>query len=133
MNRNSMAPLRPLIIVFILLNAFFVIGKDLMTRWKIDQSVVIIGNLILFVVTLIAFLLSRSSLKSPNPNVFVSLRYTNFMLKLFVCAGAALIYLSYAVKHINKPGLFVCMGLYVLYTVIEVASLTKLLRKRKNA
>jgi len=72
-------------------------------------------------------------LNSDNPNVFVRAMYANFMIKLFVCIVAAFIYFKAAKPNINKPGLFVCMGLYVVYTVIEVASLTKLLRKKKNA
>jgi len=133
MNRNSLAPLRPMIIVFLLLNAFFVAGKSFLTKWGVDQSVVIIGNLVLFLVSLISFTLSRRSLKSDNPNMFVRAMYANFMIKLFVCAGVAMIYFMSARKNINKPGLFICMGLYIVYTILEVSSLTKLLRKKKNA
>lgn len=133
MNQNSLALLRPMIILFVLLNAFFIAGKNLLAKWGVDQSVVITGNLILFIVSLISFLLSRRSLKSDNPNVFVRAMYANVMIKLFACIAAAFIYFTAAKKNINKPGLFICMGLYVVYTVIEVSSLTKLLRKKKNA
>ena len=133
MNRSNVAPLRPMILVFILLNAFFIAGKNMLAKWGIDQSVVIIGNLVLFLVNILSFLLSRRSLKSDNPNVFVRAMYANFMIKLFVCIAVAFIYFMMEKKNINKPGLFVCMGLYVVYTVIEVSSLTKLLRKKKNA
>jgi uncharacterized membrane protein (UPF0182 family) len=132
MNRNSLAPLRLMILVFILLNAFFVAGKNILVKWGIDQSVVIIGNLVLFIISFISFWLSRRSLRSGNPNVFVRAVYANVMIKLFVCIVVAFIYFTSAKKNINKPGLFVCMGLYVVYTIIEVSSLTKLLRKKKN-
>ena len=133
MNRNSLAALRPMILVFILVNGFLIAGKNLLAKWGVNQEVVIIGNLILFLVSLSSFLLSRQSLKSPNPNVFVRAMYGGFMIKLFVCVAAAFIYFMSVKKNINKPGLFICMGLYVVYTVIEVASLTKLLREKKNA
>lgn len=133
MNRNSLAPLRPLILVFILLNGFFIVGKNLLAKWGIDQSVVILGNLVLFLVMLVSFLLSQKSLKAANPNVFVRSVYASVMIKLFVCVIVAFIYFTAAKKNVNKPGLFVCMGLYAVYTVIEVSSLTKLLRKKKNA
>jgi len=131
--RNSRGPLRPMLLVFIILTALFIMGRNMLARWGIDQSVVIVGNLILFAVSLLSFLLSQRSMKSENPNVFVRAMYTNFMIKLFVCVAAAFIYFTAAKPNINKPGLFVCMGLYVVYTVIEVSSLTKLLRKKKNA
>ena len=131
MNRGN--PLRPLILIFIVLNGLFIAGKSVLNRWGIDQEVVIIGNLILFAISVCSFLLSRRSLNSDKPNVFVRAMYANVMIKLFVCIAAAFIYFTMAKPNINKPGLFVCMGLYVVYTFIEVASLTKLLRKKKNA
>jgi hypothetical protein len=133
MNRNSLAALRPMILVFILVNGFLLAGKNLLVKWGVNQDVVIIGNLILFFVTLSTFLLSRQSLKSPNPNVFVRAMYGGVIIKLFVCVAVVFIYFMSVKKNINKPGLFTCMGLYMVYTVIEVASLTKLLRKKKNA
>jgi signal transduction histidine kinase len=133
MNQNNLAPLRPLAVVIIFTNAFFIAGKNILEKWGVDTTVVSIGNLILIVVTLLSFWLSRRSLKSANPNVFVRAMYANFMIKLFVCIAAAFIYFMSAKKNINKPALFICMGLYVVYTVIEVSSLTKLLREKKNA
>jgi hypothetical protein len=115
------------------MNALFLTGKNMLVRWGIDQSVVIIGNLLLFVLSLSSILLSRRAMKAGNPNVFVRTMYTNFMIKLFVCIIVAYIYIMSVKKDVNKPGLFVCMGLYIVYTVIEVSSVTRLLRKKKNA
>jgi len=122
-----------MILVFIIVNGFFIAAKNMLARWGVDQSVVITGNLILFAVSLLSFVLSRRSLKSENPNVFVRAMYSNFMIKLFVCVATAFIYFTAAKPNINKPGLFVCMALYIVYTAIEVSTLTKLLRKKKNA
>ena len=131
--RDRSGPLRPMILVFIIVNGFFIAAKNMLARWGVDQSVVIIGNLILFAVSVLSFVLSRRSLKSENPNVFVRAMYSNFMIKLFVCVATAFIYFTAAKPNINKPGLFVCMALYIVYTAIEVSSLTKLLRRKKNA
>ena len=133
MNRSSLAPFRPLALVIIFTNALLIAGKNLLAKWGIDQTVVAVGHLVVIVVTLLTFWLSIRSLKSENPNVFVRAMYGGVMIKLFVCAIAAFIYLSAAKPNANKPGLVVCMGLYLLYTAVEVASLTKLLRNQKNA
>lgn len=133
MNRNSFALLRLMILVFILLNAFFIAGKNMLIKWEADQSVLIIGNLVLFLVSLVSFLLARRSLQSTNPNAFVRAMYMSFIIKFFICAGAAFIYIMSVKKNVNKPALLICMGLYIVYTVIEVSSLTKLLKKAKNA
>ena len=47
--------LRPMILIFIFLNAFLLAGKDWLAKKNIDQEVLIIGNLVLFVVTLVTF------------------------------------------------------------------------------
>jgi hypothetical protein len=122
-----------MILVFVVLNGFFIAGKNMLARWDADQSVLIVGNLILFFVSFTSFLLTRRSLSSPNPNVFVRAMYGSFMIKLFVCAVAAFIYFMSVKKNVSKPALFICMGLYIVYTFIEVSSLTKLLKEKKNA
>jgi hypothetical protein len=133
MSRSNFVFLRPILLFFIFTNALFVAGKTMLVNWGIDRSVVLIANLVLFVLNIISFLLSRKSLNSANPNVFVRAMYTNFMLKLFVCIAMAFIYFKSVNKDVNKPALFISMGLYVVYTFIEVSALTKLLRKKKNA
>ena len=133
MNRNRMGPLRSMIIAFIVLNGFFVAGKGMLAKWNIDQAVVIGGNLLLFLVSLVSFVITRRSLSSPNPNAFVRAMYGSFMIKLFVCAIAAFAYIMTVKEQVNKPALFTCMGLYILYAVFEVAALTKMLKQKKNA
>ena len=48
MNRTSLQLLRPMILVFILLNAFFLVGKGWLIKRGADQEVLIMGNLLLF-------------------------------------------------------------------------------------
>lgn len=133
MNQTSRASLRPMIVLFVVLNAFFIAGKNMLARWGVDQSVVIAGNLILFTVSLASFLLTRRSLASANPSAFVRAIYGSFIIKFFVCAVAAFVYIMAVKKQVSKPALITCMGLYIVYTAIEVSALTKLLKQRKNA
>ncbi|MGZ3922358.1 MAG: hypothetical protein ACXVBJ_01230 [Flavisolibacter sp.] len=133
MGKNRLRGFMPVILVFIVLNAFFLSGRTMLQRWNLDQDVAIIGNALLFVITLISFLLAQRGLKNPNPYAFVRSIYGSVMLKLFVCIIAAFIYISMYKTKLNKPALFMCMGLYLVYTFLEVASLTKLLKQKKNA
>ncbi|MGZ3851566.1 MAG: hypothetical protein ACXVBX_02165 [Flavisolibacter sp.] len=133
MGKNRLRGFMPVILVFIVLNAFFLAGRTMLQRWNLDQDVAIIGNTLLFVITLISFLLAQRGLKNPNPYAFVRSIYGSVMLKLFVCIIAAFIYISMYKTKLNKPALFMCMGLYLVYTFLEVASLTKLLKHKKNA
>jgi len=122
-----------MILIFIFLNAFFLVGKNWLAKKGIDQEVLIAGNLILFTVTLITFLLTYRSLKAKNPNVFVRAMYGGFIIKFFAVAIAAFIYIMITKKNVNKPALFACMGLYIVYTFFEVSSLFRVLKQKKNA
>ena len=132
MQRNR-SPLLPIIIFFILLNALFLAGKNSLDRSGFDQSVLIIGNLVLFAATLISFVFARHGLKSKNPQAFVRSVYMSIMIKLFISVIAALIYIFLFRKNLNRPALFACMGLYLVYTFIEVSVLTRMLKEKKNA
>ena len=133
MNQNSLKLLRPMILIFIFLNAFFIVARVWLVKKNIDQDVLIIGNLLLFFVSLITFLLTYRSLKSSNPNAFVRAMYGGFIIKFFAVAIAAFVYIITAKKEVNKPALFFCMGLYIVYTFFEVNSLLRILKQKKNA
>lgn len=133
MGKTKLKGFMPVLLVFVLLNGFFVAGKSMLQRWNVDQDVVIIGNAFLFLVTLFSFLLSRRGLSSANPHAFVRSVYMSVMLKLFLCIIAAFVYISISKGSLNKPALFTCMGLYLVYTFLEVGGLLKLLKQKKNA
>jgi hypothetical protein len=131
MRRNN--ALMPVIVLFVVLNALFLTGKNFLERNGFDQGVLIVGNLILFAVTLLSFWVSLRTLKSADPNKFVRGAMINTMLKLFICAIAAFVYIFSFRDQLNKPALFTCVGLYFIYTFFEVSILTRILKGKKNA
>ena len=133
MNKDLLRLLRPLLIIFFLINAFAITGKSWLEKNSVDQSVLIAGNLLLFLVSLTAFLITYRSLRSSNPQAFVRAMYGSFMIKFFLIAIVAFIYIMIARKNVNKPGLIACGILYIVYTVLETGALMKLLKQRKNA
>lgn len=133
MRNNAARSFLPIIILFLTLNVFFIAGKGLLESWNADQGVLIVGNLLLFVITLISFLIAKKGLRNTNPHAFVRSVYGGIMLKLFICIIAAFIYIASFGKALNKPALFTCMGLYLLYTFLEVSILTKMLKGSSDA
>ena len=125
-------PWLPLVILFILLNAFFLIGRNWLAKQGVDNEVLIIGNLILFIATLFSFLVYMRSLRATGGGAAVRGMYGSFIIKFFTCLVAAFAYIMIAKKDVNKPALIICLGLYVVYTVIEVSSLQKLLKQPKT-
>lgn len=131
MSRNRRGFL-PIVILFIVLNTFFIAGRSMLDRWGASQDVLIWGNLLLFVLTYISFVIAQKGLKASNPHAFVRSVYGSIMLKLFVSLIAAFIYIFLTRKALNKPAFFTLMGLYLVYTFIEVSTLTKMLKQRAH-
>jgi hypothetical protein len=132
MTRQRFKGFLPIVLFFVVLNSFFISAKNMLIRWNADQDVLIIGNALLFAVTSISFFLARRGLKQSNPHAFVRFVYGSIMIKLFVCMIAAFIYISMYKNNLNKPALFTCMALYLVYTFLEVAVLMKMLRTKNN-
>lgn len=130
--RSKMRDFFPVLLLFIVLNGLFTAGGSLLDRWGADKAVLIAGNLLLFVITAFSFVMARRSLRHPNPHHFVRGVYSGILIKLFACMIAALAYIATQKANLNKPALFTCMGLYLVYTFTEVSVLMKML-KRNNA
>jgi hypothetical protein len=123
----------PVVLLFVLLNGFFILGKNWLVNKAVDHEVLIVGNLILFVATALSFFIYQQSLKSPNPQASVRGMFGSFMVKFFLCLIAAFVYIMVEKKNVNKPALIICMGLYIIYTIAEVSALQKILKQKKSA
>lgn len=132
MIRKKFKYFTPIIFLFIAVNALLIAARHRLELWKVDLDIIIVGNLILFIITSISFLMARRGLVNKNPNVFFRSVYASIMIKLFACIIAAFIYIAIYKSNLNKPALFICMALYLVYTFMEVAVLTKLLKLREN-
>lgn len=123
----------PLIIVYVLSTALMVVGKKWLVQWGVDTSVVLVGNLVLFIVTLISFFLYQRAMAHPSTTGFLRNTYSGLFLKLLVCIFAVMIYVMVAKAQTNKPALFACIFLYFLYAVLEMRSLMQWNKARRNA
>jgi hypothetical protein len=131
MKKNK--PWFPLVILFVVLNGLFIAAKNILVKQGVDNDVLIIGNVILFLATLFSFLIYFRSMRVTSGGSAVRGMYGSFLIKFFTCLVAAFAYIMIAKKDVNKPALIICMGLYILYTIVEVSSLQKLLKQKKNA
>jgi len=127
---NNRKALVPLLILFIVLNAFFLLGKDFLEKKGIDHLVLIGGNLVIMIATVLSFIISQQSIHAKNPNASVRSLYGSFMIKFFLIVIAAFIYIMMEKKQVNKPALIICMGLYLVYTFVEISSLQKMIRQK---
>jgi hypothetical protein len=130
--QQSRKPFLPLAILFIFLNAVFLIMPSFFERYGIDRDVLIAANTLLFLSNFIVFLLQKKALKNTNPNVFIRSVMAGTMIKMVVIAGAFIGYVVWAGKAINKPAVYISIFLYFLYLAVEVAIAMKM-NKQHNA
>ena len=133
MTKNKRKPFFPIALLFILFNSLFIAGKKWLTKWNVDTDVLIIGNLILFVATLLSFFLYARALKNDKPHKFLKYIYGGMFLKMLICLIAAFIYIASYGSNVNKPAIFASMFLYFVYTFVEVSILLRLSKQQKNA
>jgi len=133
MNKTSLQQIRPLLFIFVFITAFCITGRNWLVKNGISQELVLFGNLILFAVSLLAYYINIRALRSSNPQSSVRAMFGSFMIRFFVLAMAAFIYIMIAKKNVNKPGLMICAGLYILYTAFETKALMQLAKQKKNA
>lgn len=133
MNWQAIRYFRPAIIIFFFLNLVFFTMQNRLTEKGIDQQVLVYGNIILFSLFLISFLMVAKGQRSKNNHEFFRLMYGSFILKLFLLAGIAFAYIMTMKKEVNKPALFLCMAFYVIYTITEVSALMKSGKQKPNA
>jgi hypothetical protein len=69
----------------------------------------------LLLVSFIVFMLYRKALFILQLPAFRNV-YSGMLLKLFACAAGAFVYII-TDGNVNKPALFVCLFLYLLYTI----------------
>lgn len=130
--KNKAGGFKYISLLFILLNAAFIAGRSALEKYNIAQDLLIWGNLLLFGITAVSYYMAMRGLKNPNPHAFVRAVYSSILLKLFVCLIAAFVYIAIVRRGLNKPAFFTVMGLYLVYTMLEVTQLTKQLRKKNG-
>ena len=124
--RKSANAIAPMLVFFLLVNSFCFLFKDWLDAKAIDHMVVIIANCILFILSLFTFLIHKRSAQNTNPHVFVRSVMAGTFIKLIVIAGAVTAYLITVGEHKSVYGIVAGIGLYFVYTFIEVKSTSRL-------
>lgn len=133
MDKHNLRSLRPVLVLFIIVNMLCIAGKSWLEKKGVSQEVLLGGNGLLMLVSMLAYIMMRKAVNSNNAQAFVRAIYGSFMLRFFLVAVAAFIYIMVVKKAVNKPALIACAGLYIIYTAIETRSLMKMLKQNKHA
>lgn len=133
MNKQSFRNFFPAIMIFLVLNSGLLIMMNRLEDWGFDYTVLVFGNLLIFGISFLSYWMAVKGLTTKNNHAFFRWVYGSIMIKLFLLAGVAFIYIVMNKKEVNKPSLFFCMGLYIIYTFIEVSALMKVSKQKTNA
>ena len=128
--RNS---LMPLISLFVVVNSLAILFRDRLTGIGFDIDILLIGNFFLFAITVFSFYMLHRGMKASTTAGFLRSVYGSFMLKLLLAAIVVFGYAFLYKEQINKPSLFTCMFLYLVYTFLETRTLLKISKKSTNA
>ncbi|WP_336518581.1 hypothetical protein [Pollutibacter soli] len=125
--------LSPLIILFVLLNMLFIVFRSFLEKKGFNVDVLLIGNLVLWLITLFSAVMLQKGLRATSTAGFLRSVYGSFMIKLFLVAALVFGYLMLNKENFNKPAIFSCMFLYLVYTFIEIRGLLKLSKQNPDA
>lgn len=123
----------PVIGLFVFINAMVFIFKPFLLSSGFEIRFLLIANAIIFLLSISGFFIQMKGLRSTNINAFVRSVYASLLFKMFIVIIVVFTYVFLTKGKINKPSLFTSMGVYVLYTCIEVIQLMKIARKKPDA
>jgi hypothetical protein len=118
-------PLSPVFLLFgaVSISAWLLQGP--LERIGMDIAVLLVGNLLLFAISLVSYALHRGGMKARGGAMFLGSVYGAFLLRMAVAAAAVLAYGFWKRSDINRPALFTCMFLYLVYTFLETRALLR--------
>jgi hypothetical protein len=122
----------PLVIIFLFFAVLIFVLRNYLEQHGFDWQVLTAGNLFIYLVTAVSMRLLSRGLHAERTQVFLRNAYSGIMVKLFASAAAAFVYILVSGKNLNKPALFACMGLYLVYTFVELSVLMKQSNAKKN-
>ena len=122
----------PLFITFFGLTAIVIAAIFLFAGKGIDYTVVMAGNCLFFLISLLVFRMQWLAMYNANPNVFIRSVMSGMIIKVFGCVIAVIGYYLVSGTAFNKPAVYASMVIYIVYLVVEVRTIMKL-NKTKNA
>lgn len=123
----------PLTALFLLINLVVFIFEPSLKGYGFNISFLLVANTILFIITFLGFYLQTKGVSSTNINAFIRGVYSSLLVKMFVVVGAILIYILMMGGAVNTPSILASMGIYLVYTTVEVVQLMKIARRKNDA
>lgn len=129
---DRLSLLSPLVFLYTILAISFIVFNDFLSNRGVDPRVLHGANTLLFIVASWATFWMALSLRKAGGQALLKALYGGFMIRFFVLAGAAFVYILSKRKQVNIPGLAGAALMYVLYLVIEIRSIRSQLKSESS-
>ena len=123
----------PVIGLFLLVNMILIIFGNSLKESGFNIGFLLVANAILFLITFLGFYVQTKGVRSTNVNAFIRGVYSSLLIKMFVIVVAIVIYILVMGGKTDKLSILSAMGIYIIYTVVEVVQLMKIARKKPDA
>lgn len=120
MARKKILWVIPFISVFVLVTGFSIVLQTQLKANTINPAVVLGANTLLFLFSLVNIYFQKKNINNPNRSAVIRGVMAGTFLKLMGLAAAALVYLVAAGPGRSVNAVFIGMGLYIVYTWLEV-------------
>jgi uncharacterized membrane-anchored protein len=123
----------PLLAIFTIISGMLVVFSKALESKGIDTTILLAANGLFFLLNIIVFFIQKKALSHSNPNVFVRTVIAGMMIKMFTCAIAVIAYVTIVGPGYNKKSVFISLFIYLIYLGVEVATITRLNNRSRNA
>ena len=120
--------LPPFVALFGLLTLAISLFQTQWIKLGADPRVMHSANTILFAVTIISFWVMSRQFRQPGGQALLRGLYGSFMIRFFLIAVAAFVYILIQRKQVNVPGLIGGGIFYVLYLGLEIRQIQRMLK-----
>jgi hypothetical protein len=114
-----------LLLIAGILTALFWGVSETLTEAGLDVPVLIIGNLLMAITSLVSYLLKSKGISNTNAHSFVGAVYGSVLLKMIVCLGGIMAYIFVTKPDYSKTTIFILLLFYLIYTIYEIRMVTK--------
>jgi|688.fasta_scaffold299614_3 hypothetical protein len=123
----------PIVVLFFAVALVALWMGDRLEAWGFDPMVLFAGNMFLYLLTLASWFLLAKGMKAKNTAGFLRSFYGSFLMKFLFVAIVAFAYVSSKRELVNKPSLFTCMGLYLVYMFLETRAVLSTSKAKGDA
>lgn len=118
------------ILTIILLGIGVFIGNEYFDF--IDRNGLIATNIVLGGISILTYRMMIRGIKTNDGQSFMRAKYSSTMVKFFACIFVLTIYIVANRAHLDKNNVFIIIGFYIIYSVIEASVLSKAARTIQN-